>query len=497
MSRRSQITIIDAIANANVGTNNFAPKAVPPMTDVLSESQQAEEQKSATGKKPEALPANPLPPLSPPAPKLEYHEFSGIFPLCSDEELNGIIGDIEENGLQEKIVLLDGKILDGRIRFKALQALGMDDLEQHYEEYAGGDPLSFVVSKNLHRRHLDESQRAMVAGKLANLQHGGNRKNQAANLPLDRTPPITQEKAAEMFKVGVRSVRDAKVVLNSGNDEIIETVVAGKKAVSTAANRIRAEKNQCMGTVPEFDPPIISFPGNNGEQSDEMPTALEGCSAVCGKRRPKDSLVSMPPLIAMLRESTIARNGNFADSPFDESVEGLMKLVSINWISAIVAQHAESCVRLQILRGVVDVCGKVDYVFPCRDIEKNLQAIENDMNDCIQWRKEAEEFNRAIYPQWLEVLTTQASTDEQKAALGTVKQQYADVQKQDLLFRKQIPMDDCTVIDTKPRNAQMRDLIPDFPELVDDAVDWFFDPNQLPSEESRMVEADEMTLSVE
>jgi hypothetical protein len=33
----------------------------------------------------------------------------------------------------------------------------------------GDDPLTFVVSMNLRRRHLDESQRAIIAATLANM----------------------------------------------------------------------------------------------------------------------------------------------------------------------------------------------------------------------------------------------------------------------------------------------------------------------------------------
>ena len=71
---------------------------------------------------------------------------------------------------REPIVLFEGAILDGRNRYRACMAAGVDP---RFEIYDGNDPLAYVISLNLKRRHLDESQRAMVAAKIANI--GGGR----------------------------------------------------------------------------------------------------------------------------------------------------------------------------------------------------------------------------------------------------------------------------------------------------------------------------------
>jgi hypothetical protein len=63
-----------------------------------------------------------------------------------------------------------------------------------------------VSSKNLHRRHLTTSQRAMVAGRIANLGRGGDQKSdQSADL---RIGPTTAE-TSKTLNVGTRSIENA------------------------------------------------------------------------------------------------------------------------------------------------------------------------------------------------------------------------------------------------------------------------------------------------
>lgn len=73
-----------------------------------------------------------------------------------------------------------------------------------------------VVSANLARRHLGESQRAMVAARLETTTHGGDRTEQDANLHLDR------ETAAELAHTSTRSVSSARKVVESGAPALVE-----------------------------------------------------------------------------------------------------------------------------------------------------------------------------------------------------------------------------------------------------------------------------------
>lgn len=154
------------------------------------------------------------------------HELANIFPRMPGEEFVALKLDIKANGLLNPIVLHDGKVLDGRHRYYACQETGV---EPKFRDYEGNDPRGFVISLNLRRRHMDESQRAMVAAGLANLSRGDN---QHRSIDLS----TTQEQAASMLNVSVPSIKRAAVVQNKGADELIEAVQDGTVSVSVAAD---------------------------------------------------------------------------------------------------------------------------------------------------------------------------------------------------------------------------------------------------------------------
>ncbi len=117
--------------------------------------------------------------------------------------------------------------MDGRNRFKACEELGV---KPEFLEYSGNDPLSDVISWNLKRRHLSESQRAIIAASLANMPLGGAL-YRSANLQTDL---VTQSQAAEMLNVSPRSVASAKKIQDEAIPEIVEKVKAGEVSINAA-----------------------------------------------------------------------------------------------------------------------------------------------------------------------------------------------------------------------------------------------------------------------
>ena len=161
---------------------------------------------------------------------LEIHPLADIFPEMSDIELGSLADDIAENGVLHTLVLYEGKILDGRHRYWAAQAAGIDPADIPTRELpAGTDPVSYVVSTNIKRRHLDETQRSMIAGRLPRLQHGQKTSDEGS-----QTKSSLSERAA-MLNVGTTSVKAAEKVLESGAPELIAAVDAGEVSVSDAA----------------------------------------------------------------------------------------------------------------------------------------------------------------------------------------------------------------------------------------------------------------------
>ena len=153
----------------------------------------------------------------------EFHPLANLFPLVEGADLDELVAYIREHGLHEPIVLFEDKILDGRNRYRACLVAGM---EPDFEDYTGDDPVSYVISLNLRRRHLDESQRAMVAAKLATLRLGDNQHSEG--LPIGR--------GSELLNVGERTVARAREVTEHGVPELVQAVEQGKVSVSAAAD---------------------------------------------------------------------------------------------------------------------------------------------------------------------------------------------------------------------------------------------------------------------
>jgi hypothetical protein len=135
---------------------------------------------------------------------IKVHPAADLFPLMSESELRELGEDIKANGLRASIVLYKDKLLDGRNRLDAMELVGIKfgfmaeqtrptknkffylhacdgsgilDGDAAIIDHFDGDPYNFVLSANLHRRHLtSEQKRELIAAVLKARPGESNRK---------------------------------------------------------------------------------------------------------------------------------------------------------------------------------------------------------------------------------------------------------------------------------------------------------------------------------
>lgn len=187
--------------------------------------------------------------------EFELHPLCSYFPRMSDSEFNALKSDINANGQLHPIFVLDGMILDGGNRYRALTELGITPI---CEEYTGNNPVQFVLSSNLHRRHLTQGQAAVIVSATqdwskAHLQ-GGDRKsedakNQTAQVPLDTVADRASESGT-----GERTQRKADKLVKNADESLIKQVSTGEKSLNQALKEIEPPKVINDFEVPKDEP---------------------------------------------------------------------------------------------------------------------------------------------------------------------------------------------------------------------------------------------------
>src|SRR3990167_6387670 len=171
--------------------------------------------------------------------KYPQHPAASAFTLMVGDAFDRLVEDIKENGLIFKIIL--GKHnnarhrLDGHNRERACIEAGVKPL---YDYYEGDDPVGYVKSVNITRRHMNDSQRAMAAKKLSTMTRGGDRSK----------PPTgalkTQRQAAQEHNVSEKAVERAAIVLKNGTPELIAAVEQEDVSLSRGAEIAKHSKAQ-------------------------------------------------------------------------------------------------------------------------------------------------------------------------------------------------------------------------------------------------------------
>lgn len=191
---------------------------------------------------------------------IDAHPAASLFPELSREHLAELARDIKEHGLLEPVEIYEGLVLDGRNRLRACELVGVKP--KYVEACVDGlGPTVYVVSKNLHRRHLTASQRAAVAtemlpmlkaearerqltGKRPSTTNGGRSKGEAKAL------------AGEAVAVS-RNYVDAADRLQREAPETFERVKAGDLTIRAAERELGLRPTSGQHSAPTARPDVL------------------------------------------------------------------------------------------------------------------------------------------------------------------------------------------------------------------------------------------------
>ncbi len=224
---------------------------------------------------------------------LPFHPFADIFPLIEGGEFAELVASVKANGLRNPIIVHDGMILDGRNRQRACEVAEVDCVYQPFPP--DDDALQFVLDQNLRRRHLNESQRAMVAANLATMRQGERTDVE----PSAKLQKVAQGEAAKRLSVSPRSVADAVKVKKEATPALRKAVEQGVVPVSSAAKLVTSPVDE-QDKVAEASQPAKAARAeisrhNRDERLDEINRGTNGASPVLIARRKYAIIYADPP----------------------------------------------------------------------------------------------------------------------------------------------------------------------------------------------------------
>lgn len=193
----------------------------------------------------------------------EQHPLSAAFPAMSEEELQNLKDSIDVIGVQNPIVIYEGKIIDGWHRYKVANELGMPCPAVHLAEDI--DPQDFVLANNKARRHLNRGQIAIAYTKVYQWYPQGK-----TSKPLLGKVLKSAEELAKLSGTSKSSIEQAKSVLKNGAKPVQEAVQSGKISLRKGAKISRLDLESQFKALTEPPEPRPSILDGNVPSEEEL-----------------------------------------------------------------------------------------------------------------------------------------------------------------------------------------------------------------------------------
>jgi ParB-like chromosome segregation protein Spo0J len=199
----------------------------------------------------------------------EYHRFAGVFEFLEGQEFEDLIKSVKTIGLKQPIWLYQGKILDGRNRYRACLAARIDDPE--VKEFEGTDEqaLDFVWKINVNRRHLNASQMALALIK---------RQTLVESLETAATERAEEGKKATQFQPGNEAAKKR-------SSQIVDLTVLEQPQLTSSQRALAVLKRQTLVETldsaaaerrPQIELPVPRKDTNAGKVAQQLANMAPG-----------------------------------------------------------------------------------------------------------------------------------------------------------------------------------------------------------------------------
>lgn len=229
--------------------------------------------------------------------ELKRHPLSAAFPDMEAKDYAELVEDVAAHGLIQAVVTLDGMVLDGWHRYQACLDAGK---KPSFEAFKGADPVAYVISLNMHRRHLTGSQRASAVvachawAPLGANQHGGCKPG---------LHPQTSEQMAEEAGVSRQTIQQAKKAQEAGlGDDVRDGKLTVKEAAAVA--KLPEPERKAALEAPKPKPEPKPEPSGNPGELEALKARVKELEAE--NEELKERLEEMADLMMRLQEEVDA-----------------------------------------------------------------------------------------------------------------------------------------------------------------------------------------------
>ena len=228
------------------------------------------------------------------------HPAASLFPLLEGEAFGELVASIRKHGIRQPVVTLDGVLVDGRNRVRAVERLAEEGVTITLTPIElslppGESVADWVFSTNILRRHLTDDARAMIAAKLVPMIEADNaerqkqsqfKKGESGNpsgqattessspAPRDRKAAdarSTVGQVAEKANVSMHKARQATTIQKAVEEGTVPhadavAVIAGTKPLHVVAPKStrkkrsgKKAKGKTATAAPATDPVVTDF----------------------------------------------------------------------------------------------------------------------------------------------------------------------------------------------------------------------------------------------